>query len=187
MSLKTSFATQPHGRAKAHSRRTYETSIRHLYRLDIGPLSFRLSCHFPSISPFNAALGPKCRRFQAFAPLCRLYEKGLGSVSNSYAIASTFRAAQRPRRNLMGVTATEPRRRTTRRAGKSRSFWQRLSQALDRFVVGRSQHLVPATVLRRSKHDLDRCRRLMPKESISLVPVTAKRIPARRIAARTRP
>jgi hypothetical protein len=87
----------------------------------------------------------------------------------------------------MGVIAADPRRRTTNGAGKSQSIWQRLSQALDRFVVGRSQHLVPATVLRRSKYDHDRCRRLMPKESTSLVRVTAKRSPAHRIAARTRP
>jgi hypothetical protein len=40
-------------------------------------------------------------------------------------------------------------------------FWQRLGQALDAYLVDRSRRVVPAAVLRRSRHDIARCRRLM--------------------------
>jgi hypothetical protein len=40
-------------------------------------------------------------------------------------------------------------------------FWPRLAQALDTYLVGRSRRVVPAAALRRSKHDINRCRRLM--------------------------
>ncbi len=54
-------------------------------------------------------------------------------------------------------------------------LWQRIAQALDRFVVYRSQRAVPAIVLRRSKHDLDRCRRLMLDGSIAPAAATPNR------------
>jgi hypothetical protein len=44
-------------------------------------------------------------------------------------------------------------------------FWQRLGQALDAYLADRSRRAVPATVLRRSKHDIARCRRLMHRGS----------------------
>ncbi|MGD0023308.1 MAG: hypothetical protein ABSC37_01590 [Xanthobacteraceae bacterium] len=46
-------------------------------------------------------------------------------------------------------------------AAKPRRFWQRFAQALDRLVVYRTKRAVPEIVLRRCKHDIDRCRRLM--------------------------
>jgi hypothetical protein len=42
-------------------------------------------------------------------------------------------------------------------------FWRRLANLLDAHFVERSKHAVPAPVLRRSKHDIERCRRLMHK------------------------
>ena len=52
-----------------------------------------------------------------------------------------------------------------------RSFWQRLAQALDAYFVDRTKRAVPEITLRRCKHDVDRLRRLMHKNS--LVPVGA--------------
>jgi hypothetical protein len=50
---------------------------------------------------------------------------------------------------------------TSRRGG----FWQRLGQAMDAYLVDQSKRAVPATALRRSKHDIARCRRLMHRGS----------------------
>jgi hypothetical protein len=61
----------------------------------------------------------------------------------------------------MGVIANNPARSAANGAAEPQTFWQRISRALDRFVVCRSQRAVPAVALRRSKHDLDRCRRLL--------------------------
>ena len=58
------------------------------------------------------------------------------------------------------------------RAGAAQqSFWQRLAQALDAYFVDRTKRAVPEITLRRCKHDVDRLRRLMHKNS--LVPVGA--------------
>jgi hypothetical protein len=53
----------------------------------------------------------------------------------------------------------------TAAAAKPDRFWQRFAQALDACFVDRSRRAVPAAALRRSKLDIDRCRRLMPKSS----------------------
>ena len=50
-------------------------------------------------------------------------------------------------------------------ASTREGFWQRLGQALDAYLADRSRRAVPATVLRRSKHDIARCRRLMHQGS----------------------
>ncbi len=54
-------------------------------------------------------------------------------------------------------------------APKRESFWHRLALALDEHFADRSKRAVPATTLRRSRHDIDRCRRLLHKNA--LVPV----------------
>jgi len=46
-------------------------------------------------------------------------------------------------------------------ATKPKGFWQRFAEALDAYLADRSRRVVPAVALRRSKHDIDRCRRLM--------------------------
>jgi hypothetical protein len=48
-------------------------------------------------------------------------------------------------------------------AANPQRFWQRLAQALDAYFVDRSRRAMPAATLRRSKHEIDRCRRLMRK------------------------
>jgi hypothetical protein len=42
-----------------------------------------------------------------------------------------------------------------------RPLWQRIAQALDRFMAQRSRRVVSAVVLHRSKYDIDRCHRLV--------------------------
>ena len=60
---------------------------------------------------------------------------------------------------------------TTRRE----CFWHRLALALDRHFVDRSKRAVPATALRRSKRDIERCRQLMHKNAVknALAPADA--------------
>jgi hypothetical protein len=50
---------------------------------------------------------------------------------------------------------------------KRKGYWHRLAQALDQRFADRSKRAVPATTLRRSKHDIDRCRRLMHKNALA--------------------
>jgi hypothetical protein len=50
-------------------------------------------------------------------------------------------------------------------------LWQKFTQALDAHFVDRTKRAVPEITLRRCKHDIDRLRRLMHKNS--LVPVGA--------------
>lgn len=50
-------------------------------------------------------------------------------------------------------------------AAKRDSVWQRVAHALDAYLVDRSRRAMPAATLRRSKHDIDRCRRLMHRGS----------------------
>jgi hypothetical protein len=45
-------------------------------------------------------------------------------------------------------------------------FWRRLARMLDDYLVGRAKRAVPAAALRRSRHEIDRCRRLMRKGSL---------------------
>ena len=39
-------------------------------------------------------------------------------------------------------------------------FWQRLARSLDAYFAGRTRRAVPEVTLRRSKHEMARCRRL---------------------------
>jgi hypothetical protein len=50
-----------------------------------------------------------------------------------------------------------------------RKTWQRFARAMDVNFVDRSGQAVPATVLPRSKHGIDRCRQLMHKGSAMAV------------------
>lgn len=61
----------------------------------------------------------------------------------------------------MSVVPTDPASTAADPAGEPRTIWQKFAEALDRLVLNRSHGAVPAMALRRSKHDHDRCRRLM--------------------------
>ena len=41
------------------------------------------------------------------------------------------------------------------------TFWRKIVEALDRLVINRSCRAIPATALRRARHDGHRCRRLI--------------------------
>ncbi len=60
------------------------------------------------------------------------------------------------------IPVDEPPGATSIAASRA-GFWQRLMAALDQHFVDRSKRAVPAVTLRRSKRDMDRCRRLMRK------------------------
>ena len=46
-------------------------------------------------------------------------------------------------------------------APKPESFWQKLSRAIDAYLAERTKKAIPAITLRRSRHEIERCRRLM--------------------------
>jgi hypothetical protein len=54
-------------------------------------------------------------------------------------------------------------------AAKRGSFWQRLAQAIDEYCVDRTRRAIPETTLRRSRHEINRCRRLMHRSSLAPV------------------
>jgi hypothetical protein len=58
------------------------------------------------------------------------------------------------------VPADEPSR-AGNAATKPKSFWQRLSRAVDAYLAERTKKAIPAIALRRSRHEIMRCRRLM--------------------------
>jgi hypothetical protein len=68
------------------------------------------------------------------------------------------------------------------RSAKSHELWQRLAHMLDRLVVSRTKRAVPESVLRRSKHDIDRCRRLMHDRSAGAADIGTNRVSPRRTA-----
>jgi hypothetical protein len=88
----------------------------------------------------------------------------------------------------MGVIAADKELSAANEGAEPQTIWQRIArgigQALDRFVVDRSRRAVPAVVLRRSKYDHDRCRRLMLGDSVTPAAVGLNRAQAHR-AGRT--
>ena len=54
-------------------------------------------------------------------------------------------------------------------AAKPKGFWQRLAQAIDEYFVDRTKRAVPETTLRRSRHEINRCRQLMHRRSFAPV------------------
>ena len=52
-------------------------------------------------------------------------------------------------------------------SAKPRGFWQRLAQTLDDYLAERTKRAVPDATFRRSRHEIDRCRRLMLKGALS--------------------
>ena len=43
-------------------------------------------------------------------------------------------------------------------------FWQRLTRVLDASFANRSKHAIPVDALRRSRRDIERCRRLLRRD-----------------------
>jgi len=65
-------------------------------------------------------------------------------------------------------------------------FWRRIAQALDQYFVDRTRRMVPEATLRRSKHEVARCRRLMLKSSAAPVAAAVGRA-SRHRGAQIRP
>jgi hypothetical protein len=49
------------------------------------------------------------------------------------------------------------------RVAAKRSVWRRLAQAVDAYCARRSKQMVPGPALRRSRREMNRCRRLVHK------------------------
>jgi hypothetical protein len=61
----------------------------------------------------------------------------------------------------MSVIPVDESSGTTSGAAKREGFWHRLMLALDQHFVDRAMGAVPAATLRRSKREIDQCRRLI--------------------------
>jgi hypothetical protein len=68
----------------------------------------------------------------------------------------------------MSIILTDLKDTATSGSCNARTFWEEVAQVLDQLVVNRSARAVRAFVLRRSKHDYDRCLRLMRQGSVAL-------------------
>jgi hypothetical protein len=66
-------------------------------------------------------------------------------------------------KTAMSVIPVDEMPRSVYGAAKRGRFWQRFAQALDAYFTNQTKRAVPEIALRRSKHDLARCRRLMHK------------------------
>jgi hypothetical protein len=58
---------------------------------------------------------------------------------------------------------------------KARGLWQRIARALDGYFVARTRRAVPEVTLRRSRHEVNRCRRLARKNSAAPLDATVGR------------
>jgi hypothetical protein len=65
-------------------------------------------------------------------------------------------------------------------------FWQRLARMFDDYLVDRAKRTVPAAAFRRSRREIERCRRLMLKGSLTPAHSKVTYVPSRR-AARAAP
>jgi len=63
----------------------------------------------------------------------------------------------------MSVVPVDEMPRSVYGAARRDGFWQRIAQAFDAYFANQTKRAVPEITLRRSKHDLARCRRLMHK------------------------
>jgi hypothetical protein len=61
-------------------------------------------------------------------------------------------------------------------------FWRKLAQVLERHRVERTKRAVPEIALRRSKHEVERFRRLMLKGSLVPAHAHVQRLPSPRVA-----
>jgi hypothetical protein len=73
----------------------------------------------------------------------------------------------------MSVIPAEERGGARNAAPKPERFWQRLSRAIDAYLAERIKKALPAITLRRSRHEIMRCRRLM--QTRVAVPVDTSR------------
>jgi hypothetical protein len=88
---------------------------------------------------------------------------------------------------LMRVISKDPIRGAANANAEPQTFWRRVAQLLDKCVVNRSYRGIPTSALRRSKYDLDRCRRMLHNAgSPAVVAVADTRLRRVARAAQTR-
>jgi hypothetical protein len=63
----------------------------------------------------------------------------------------------------MSVLAADERPRAFEVTAKL-GFWQRLARALDASIANRSKRAMPVAAFRRSRRDIERCRRLLRRD-----------------------
>jgi len=63
----------------------------------------------------------------------------------------------------VSVLAADERSRAFEGAAKP-GFWQRLARALDASIANRSKRAMPVDAVRRSRRDIQRCRRLLRRD-----------------------
>jgi hypothetical protein len=106
--------------------------------------------------------------------LCWLYGAELSAISNSYALKSTFVTDGMNSSGLiMSVVPADEPSTASRATPKPERSWQRLSRAIDAYLAERVKKAIPAITLRRSRHEIMRCRRLMHRRVA--VPVDTSR------------
>jgi hypothetical protein len=74
---------------------------------------------------------------------------------------------------MMSVIPADERGGAGNSALKPEKFWQRLSRAIDAYLAERVKKAIPAITLRRSRHEIMRCRLLMHRRVA--VPVDTSR------------
>jgi hypothetical protein len=62
---------------------------------------------------------------------------------------------------IMSVIPAHELGGATDAAPKPESFWQGLSREMDAYLADRTKKVIPAITLRRSQHEIARCRRFM--------------------------
>lgn len=70
----------------------------------------------------------------------------------------------------MSITPVDEPPSIAGRAAARPGFWCRLARALDDFFVDRTKRAVSEATLRRSRQEIQRCRRLMLKGAMAPVP-----------------
>jgi hypothetical protein len=71
----------------------------------------------------------------------------------------------------MRVIPTDQRLGAAHGAARRRGFWQRLAQTPDDYLAELTKPVVPVATLRRSRHEIDCCRRLMLKGALTHRPM----------------
>jgi hypothetical protein len=88
----------------------------------------------------------------------------------------------------MRVIPFDPEGAAGSEKGEPLTFWQRIVQLLDRCVVNRTYRGIPTTALRRSKYELNRCRRVLHGDAtpaVVVIDAARSRRAARAVQTRT--
>lgn len=82
----------------------------------------------------------------------------------------------------MSRIAVDPEPEPESTPAQPRRFWRKLAQALDQYFADRTRRAVPEITLRRSKHEVARCRRLMLKNAMAPAEAPVSGVSRRHVA-----